>query len=91
MLVIALIALVSGLLAQHLGLSEAVANRITKVAKCHRCLVFWITLIVLALCHYNLIIAIGLSLLNSYISNWFGLGLIWLNKQYNRVWERLNK
>lgn len=91
MIVIVLIAMIVGMLAQHLGLTEAVASVLSKIAKCHRCVVFWVTLIALALCCCNPLIAVGLSLINSYLSNWFGLLLIWLNHKYNALWEKLNK
>lgn len=91
MLVIALIALIFGMLAHHLGLSEAIASVITKIAKCHKCFVFWTSLSLLAFCDYNILAAIGLSLVNAYLSNWVGLILMWLNRKYDIIWERLNR
>ena len=79
------------MLAHHLGLTEAIAGVITKIAKCHKCVVFWVTLFTLTFSGYNLFIVIGLSLFNAYLSNWVGLILIWLNGKYYAIWERLSK
>lgn len=90
-MLIALMAMIIATLAQHLGLSSAIAKVVTKIANCPRCLSFWLTLIVLVLVRCNPIVAIALSLLCAYLSNWFGLILMWLNHKYNALWERLNK
>ena len=91
MVAIALIVLIAGTLAQHLGLSEAVASVVAKVAKCPKCLVFWASLAALTAYQCDAVMAIGLSLINAYLSNWVGLLLMWLNRKYNTIWDRLNK
>lgn len=91
MLVVASIALVVGILAHHLGLADAVARVMMKIAKCVKCLVFWLVLTSLVFCHYNLLCAVGVALISSYLSHWLGLLLMWLAKIYNKIWERLNK
>lgn len=90
-MLIALVAMVVANLAQHLGLSEEIAKVVGKIARCPKCLSFWIVLLVLGLSGKRLTIAIALSMFCAYLSNWFGLLLLWLNKVYNKVWERLNK
>lgn len=90
-MLVALIAMVVACLAHHLGLSEAIAKVVSKVARCPKCLTFWLVLLVLMITCENTIVAISLSLLCAYLSNWVGLLLMWLNKVYNKVWERLNK
>lgn len=52
---------------------------------------FWTTLLVLLLIGCNVVVAAMLSLLMSYVSNWFGLFLIWLNDKYGKLWLRLNQ
>lgn len=75
--------------AQHLGLLEAVAEVITKIASCPKCSSFWMSLGVLVYMDCPPFIAMGLSLLVAYLSYWFGLIVIYLNILYNRLWERL--
>lgn len=90
-MLVALVAMIVAVLACHLGLSEAIAKVVSKVARCPKCLTFWLVLLVLMVSCDNTIVAISLSLLCAYLSNWLGLLLMWLNKTYNKVWERLNK
>lgn len=40
-------------------------------------------------CH--IVTAALLSLGAAYLSNWFGLVLVWLNKKYNDLWQRINQ
>ena len=87
---IALIAMLVAVLAQHLGLSEAVARIILKVAKCPKCLTFWCVLGAEIAMQENLLIAIGLSLMCAYLVSWVGLLLVYLYKLYDRLWQRLN-
>lgn len=91
MMLIALIAMVLSTLAQHLGLPEAIARVGLKVARCPKCLSFWIALLVLVLVGCNAFVAIGLSLIVAYLSFWFGLLLGYLNRKYDELWQRLQK
>ena len=88
---IALISMVVGTLMQHLGLSEAIAGVITKIAKCHRCCSFWLTLAVMIYYGYEPFVSLVLSILMAYISNFFGLLLLLLNKLYTKLWQRIEK
>lgn len=90
-LLIAIAVMVAATIAVHLALPQAISNVVGKVSKCHKCMTFWSTLIVLAWLGCNVFIAAGLSLCMSYLSNWFGLLLIWLNEKYTELWRRLNK
>lgn len=89
MMSIALIVMMLATLAHHLGLPEAIARVGLKVAKCPKCLSFWIALLVLVFVGCNVFIAIGLSLIVAYLSFWFGLLLGWLNRKYDELWQRL--
>ena len=91
MMLIALIAMVLSTLAQHLGLPEAIARVGLKVARCPKCLSFWIALIVLVLFGCNVFVAVWLSLVAAYLSFWFGLLLGVLNRKYDDLWQRLQK
>lgn len=91
MMLIALIVMMLATLAHHLGLPEAIARIGLKIAKCPKCLSFWIALLVLVLVRCNVLIAIGLSLIVAYLSFWFGLILGWLNRKYDELWQRLQR
>lgn len=91
MMSIALIVMMLATLAHHLGLPEAIARVGLKVAKCPKCLSFWIALLVLVFVGCNVFIAIGLSLIVAYLSFWFGLLLGWLNRKYDELWQRLQR
>lgn len=91
MALIALIAMMLATLAHHLGLPEAIARVVLKVAKCPKCLSFWLALFVLILFGCNAFVAIGLSLIAAYLSFWLGLLLGWLNRKYDELWQKLQK
>ena len=88
---LALMAMIIACLAQHLGLPQAIAMVMAKVAKCSKCLTFWITLIVLLIAGCNIIIAIMLAVVMAYASYYFGLVIILLQSMYEWLWEKVNK
>lgn len=90
-LLIAIAVMMAATIAVHLGLAQAICNVLCKVCKCHKCMSFWITLAVLLLIGCNIIVAAMLSLIMSYMSNWFGLLLMWLNDKYGELWLKLNR
>ena len=91
MLWIALMTMMAVCLAQHLGLPQAIASVVLKVARCPKCMTFWITLFVLLVVGCSVGIASVLSILMSYLSHFFGLVLMVLNNLYDRLWERGNR
>ena len=90
-LLIAIAVMMTATIAVHLGLPQTISNVVSRVCKCHKCLSFWVTLVVLLLIGCNVIVSAMLSLAMAYISNWFGMILVWLNNKYNELWQRLNK
>ena len=78
-------------LAVHLGLPEAIAEVVTKVAKCEKCACFWITAAALWYSGADLIVIAALSILAAYLSHWIGLLLIVMQKIFTRLWQRVNK
>lgn len=90
-MLVALIAMVGGFIAQHTGLTQAVAGVISRVAKCHKCTVFWCVLISTTFVGTPLYIAIAEALLCSYVSNWLGLAFMWLGKKYEELWQKLSR
>ena len=91
MIWIALTSMIVGTLMQHLGLSEAIARAVSKIAKCHRCCSFWLTLVALIYFGYDPFISLTLSILMAYLSNYFGLFLLWTNKLYTKLWQKVEK
>ena len=88
---IAIVVMMGACLAQHLGLSQAIANTILKVAKCSKCLSFWCVLFALAVLGCNLVTALLLSVLMAYVSHYFNIVLIILNNLYEWLWQKGNK
>jgi hypothetical protein len=78
-------------LAHHLGLPQAIASVVAKVARCPKCLTFWATFIVLLIVGSGLLFAVMLSVLTAYLSHYWGLVMMLLNDLYNKLWERVNK
>lgn len=87
----ALIVTISAILAQHLGLASAIVGVVTKISRCPKCLSFWAVLITLIILRVHIIVAIGLSLVCAYLSNWLGLILMLLANIYNDLWIRINQ
>ena len=71
--------------------SEATFYDGCKFCNCHKCLSFWATLGVLWWLGCDVVTAMLLSLAMAYLSNWFGILLVWLNRQYTELWERINR
>lgn len=90
MIRIALVTMMAAVLCQHLGLSEAVAGVAKKVAGCGKCFSFWVTLIVLLACRFDILPSVALAVLMSYLSHWFGLVLVTFNRLYDGLWQRLS-
>ena len=88
---IAMLTMFVATVATHLGLPQAIAGVVMKICKCHKCLSFWLTLIALMLigCPMNLVAL--LSVLVAFLSHWLGMVLVWFNKIYERLWQRLNQ
>ena len=75
----------------HLGLSEAIADVVSKIAGCSKCLTFWLVLTVLILSGCNILIAVAVAIVMAYLSHWFGFVLILCNRLYDRVWKSLQR
>lgn len=89
-LLIALICMVVGVTAHHLGLSEEAAEVVKKIASCPKCCTFWLSLFVLIYNGCDLFVSASLSMLVAYLSFYFGLILILLQKLYDWLWQKLN-
>ena len=87
----AIIAMMAATLIQHLGLSEAVAGVAGKIAKCGKCMSFWVTLLVLLITGAGVFESVMLSVLMAYLSYWFGIILVLFNRLYDEIWRRMTK
>lgn len=83
---IAVMAMTCAVLAQHLGLAEAVSDVLSKIAKCPMCCSMWVTLAALLHSSCDIVLAVALSVIMSYLSNYFGILLIELQRLY--LWLR---
>lgn len=91
MLWVALLTMVCATLAQHLGLTEKIAQIGSQILICPKCLPFWGSLAVLFLSGCEPLYAAGLSLFMAYVSNWMGFIYIGLNKIYSKLWQKVTK
>lgn len=85
---IAALAMVSAVLIVNLGLGEAIAQVSGKILQCPTCLTFWGALAALLYRGTDIVVAVSLSILAAYLSNFAGIILMVLNKWYERLWQR---
>lgn len=90
-LLIALICMVVGVTAHHLGLTEEAAKVVGKIAECPKCCTFWISLFVLVIKGNDVFVSVALSLFVAYLSFYFGLVLVLLQKLYDWLWQKVNR
>lgn len=83
-----LIVMVSVCLIHHLGLAHAISEVVDKVLSCGQCLTFWSVLAALVYLSTDLITAVFFAITMAYLSNWFGLLLLYLQRQFNRFYGR---
>ena len=88
---IAIVLMMVATTAVHLGLPQEIAKILVKVFGCHKCLTFWTTLVVLQIGGCSLFVALPLSFLSAYLSGWFAMVLVWINKWYEKLWGKVNK
>ena len=87
----AIIAMMAATLIQHLGLSEAAAGVAGKIARCGKCMSFWVTLLVLLVMGAGAFEAVMLSVLMADLSYWCGIGLVLFSRLDDKIWRRLTK
>lgn len=76
-------------LAHHLGLVTRAAEIVNEIAGCSMCSTFWGTLVLLCILGCPFMVAVGLSLLASYLSNWVNLLYWWIDHLYERLWQKM--
>lgn len=88
MITTALLTLISATLIQHLGLAEAISKVITKITSCNQCFTFWLTLAALFYKGCDPIGAVVLSIFASYLSNWFILLLMYIQRLFTHLYDK---
>ena len=73
--------MIAATLAQHLGLAEAIAHVVDKVASCPQCFTFWVTMSALLYLGYDVYTSTLAAIVGAYLSNWFVLLLLILQRQ----------
>ena len=83
-----LIVMVSVSLIHHLGLAHAISGVVDKVLSCSQCLTFWSVLAALVYLSTDMITAVFFAITMAYLSNWFGLFLLYLQRKFNMFYGR---
>ena len=83
-----LIVMVSVCLIHHLGLAHAISEVVDKVLSCSQCLTFWSVLAALVYLSTDIVTAVFFAITMAYLSNWFGLLLLYLQRQFNKLYGR---
>ena len=90
-IVVAAATMVCAVLFQHLGLTVAMAAVAGKIAACYKCCTFWGCLAVLIFSGADILHAAALSIFMSYLSHYFALLLMVLQKLYDLLWQRIHR
>lgn len=85
---IAILAMLSAVLIVNLGLGDAIAEVSGKILKCPICLSFWGALAALLYNGTEIIIAVSLSILVAYLSNFVGIVLMMFNRLYTWLYGK---
>lgn len=87
LLLTSIVLMVSVNLIHHLGLAHAVAEVVGKILGCSQCLTFWSVMAGLIYLGQDIIIATFLAITMAYLSNWFGLLLLYLQRKFTTLYE----
>lgn len=85
---IAIATMIAATLAQHLGLAEAIAHVVDKVASCPQCFTFWVTMSALLYLGYDVYTSTLAAIVVAYLSNWFLLLLLILQRKFTKLYEK---
>lgn len=83
----AFIVMLASLVIQHLGLADAIMKTASKIASCGQCFVFWSTFAALLYDGCDIVLTVVLAALMSYLSNWFILLLVLLQRKFTKLYE----
>lgn len=85
---IAIATMIAATLAQHLGLAEAIAHVVDKVASCPQCFTFWVTMSALLYLGHDVYTSALAAIVVAYLSNWFVLLLLILQRKFTKLYEK---
>ena len=88
MVLTAIATMIAATLIQHLGLAEAIAGVVSKIASCQQRLTFWTTLAALLYLGHDIILSAVSAIVVAYLSNWFVLLLMYLQHVFTRLYEK---
>lgn len=88
LLLTSIVLMVSVNLIHHLGLAQAIAEVVDKILKCSQCLTFWSVIAGLIYLDQDIVTATVLAITMAYLSNWFGLILLYLQRKFTTLYER---
>ena len=87
-LLTSIVLMVSVNLIHHLGLSQAIAEVVGKILECSQCLTFWSVMAGLIYIGQDIVTATFLAITMAYLSNWFGLLLLYLQRKFTILYEK---
>lgn len=85
---IAIATMIAATLAQHLGLTEAIAHVVDKIASCSQCFTFWVTMSALLYLGHDVYASALAAVAVAYLSNWFVLFLLILQRKFTHLYEK---
>ena len=88
LLLTSIVLMVSVNLIHHLGLAQAIAEVVGKILGCSQCLTFWSVIAVLIYIGQDIVAATFLAITMAYLSNWFGILLLYLQRKFTIFYER---
>lgn len=87
-LLTSIVLMVSVNLIHHLGLAQAIADVVDKILECSQCLTFWSVMAGLIYIGQDIVTATFLAITMAYLSNWFGLLLLYLQRKFTILYEK---
>lgn len=88
LLLTSIVLMVSVNLIHHLGLAQTIAEVVGKILECSQCLTFWSVTAGLIYLGHDIVTATFLAITMAYLSNWFGLLLLYLQRKFTILYER---
>lgn len=87
-LLTSIVLMVSVNLIHHLGLAQAIEEVVGKILECSQCLTFWSVMAGLIYLGQDIVTATFLAITMAYMSNWFGLLLLYLQRKFTILYEK---
>lgn len=87
-LLTSIVLMVSVNLIHHLGLAQAIEEVVGKILECSLCLTFWSVMAGLIYLGQDIVTATFLAITMAYMSNWFGLLLLYLQRKFTILYEK---